>query len=116
MQSRGRSSGAQSSSSARNESADGPQLRYSITPLLHYSTTPIRWPRATHCFPLSVLCLLLCTGAGFFSNPERVANLCPDWERSEIGVVWSDNFNRASLGPNWVILGGANATISGNQL
>src|SRR2546430_10049087 len=60
--------------------------------------------------------LCLCTGAGFFSNPQRVASLTPDWELFQIGVLWSDDFNRSSLGPNWVILGGANASLSGNEL
>jgi lysophospholipase L1-like esterase len=58
----------------------------------------------------------LCVGAGFFTSPGKVAGLTPVWEKSEIGVVWSDDFNRAFLGPNWVILGGADASISGNQL
>ena len=40
----------------------------------------------------------------------------PAWETSDIGAVWSDNFNRASLGTNWVILGSANASIVSNQL
>jgi lysophospholipase L1-like esterase len=34
----------------------------------------------------------------------------------EIGVVWSDNFDRLSLGTDWSILGGANATIVSNEL
>jgi lysophospholipase L1-like esterase len=38
------------------------------------------------------------------------------WETSDIGAVWSDNFDRAALGTNWVILGNANATIVSNQL
>jgi lysophospholipase L1-like esterase len=38
------------------------------------------------------------------------------WETSDIGTIWSDNFNRASLGTNWIILGGANAMIVSNQL
>src|SRR6185369_11170658 len=38
------------------------------------------------------------------------------WEWSDIGAVWSDDFNRATLGTNWVVLGGANATIVSNQL
>src|SRR4029079_14055983 len=59
--------------------------------------------------------VLLCTGASFFTSPERVAALAPVWERSDIGAVWSDDFNRASIGPTWVILG-ADASLSGNQL
>src|SRR5205085_9411004 len=42
--------------------------------------------------------------------------LTPDWELFQIGVLWSDDFNRSSLGLNWVILGGANASLSGNEL
>ena len=38
------------------------------------------------------------------------------WETADIGAVWSDNFNRPSLGTNWVILGSANASIVTNQL
>ena len=59
-----------------------------------------------------------CLGAGFFSNPARVANLTPGtpWESSDIGVVWSDNFDRASLGTNWVIENDANVSIAGNEL
>ena len=40
----------------------------------------------------------------------------PQYEAADIGAVWSDNFNRSSLGANWIILGGANATIVSNQL
>ena len=63
----------------------------------------------------ALLTFFLCTGASFFTSPTRVASLEPVWERSVIGVVWSDDFNRASLGPNWVVLG-ADASLSGNQL
>jgi hypothetical protein len=38
------------------------------------------------------------------------------WEWSDIGAVWSDDFNRATLGTNWIVLGGANPTIVSNQL
>jgi Lysophospholipase L1 and related esterases len=38
------------------------------------------------------------------------------WETSDIGVLWSDDFNRAALGSNWVVLGNANVTISNNEL
>ena len=38
------------------------------------------------------------------------------WEASDIGAVWSDNFERAALGSNWVVLGNANTTIVSNQL
>ena len=38
------------------------------------------------------------------------------WETSDIGAVWSDDFHRAALGSNWVILGGANASIVNNEL
>ena len=64
---------------------------------------------------IALLSLILCTGASFFTNPARVASLAPVWEQSNIGVVWSDNFNRTSLGLNWVVLG-ADAGITGNQL
>ena len=67
------------------------------------------------CFWLAPLAILFCTGASFFTSPERVAGLAPVWERSDIGVIWSDNFNRSSMGGNWVILG-ADASINGNQL
>jgi lysophospholipase L1-like esterase len=73
----------------------------------------------------SVLALLLLPGtgaaAGFFSNPHRVATLTlplplPQWETAEIGAVWTDDFNRAVLGDNWVIQNGAAASIVSNQL
>jgi lysophospholipase L1-like esterase len=38
------------------------------------------------------------------------------WETSEIGVVWSDDFNRSALGSNWVVLGSANVNILNNEL
>jgi len=59
-----------------------------------------------------------CLGAGFFSNPNRLASLMtgPAWETSDIGAVWSDDFNRESLGTNWVIVNNANASIAGNEL
>jgi hypothetical protein len=38
------------------------------------------------------------------------------WETSDIGAVWSDDFNRPSLGSNWVILGTANVSITNNEL
>jgi uncharacterized repeat protein (TIGR01451 family) len=41
----------------------------------------------------------------------------PVWETSEIGAVWSDNFNRATLGPNWIVPGpSVNASIVSNEL
>jgi len=67
----------------------------------------------------SALLLLLCgTGASFFSDPARVATLrtTPVWETSNIGVVWSDDFNRATLGTNWVLLDGATSSIVGDEL
>jgi len=65
-----------------------------------------------------------CLGAGFFSNPARVASLMTGpagvtgsvWETTDVGAVWSDNFDRGSLGTNWVIVNSANATIVGNEL
>jgi hypothetical protein len=56
-----------------------------------------------------------CLGAGFFSDPQRLANLS-FWESSEIGAVWSDDFNRTSLGTNWVIISDVNASLVGNEL
>jgi lysophospholipase L1-like esterase len=38
------------------------------------------------------------------------------WETSDIGAVWSDDFNRPTLGSNWVILGTANVSITNNEL
>jgi hypothetical protein len=38
------------------------------------------------------------------------------WEVAEIGTVWSDDFNRADWGTNWIVLGGANVMIVGNEL
>jgi len=72
-------------------------------------------------FVKSSLLLLFfsCIGAGFFSNPDRVATLTlpsSAWESADIGAVWSDDFNRASLGSNWVVLGGANVTVVSNEI
>ena len=69
----------------------------------------------------SALGLLVCgTGAGFFSDPAGVANLntpvSAGWETSEIGVVWSDDFNRATLGTNWVLFGGNAITLTNNEI
>jgi len=56
-------------------------------------------------------------GETFFSNPARLANLQPAlWETSPIGFVWSDDFDRATLGTNWISLGSVNASIVGNEL
>lgn len=66
-----------------------------------------------------LLVLFACVGAGFFSDPEKVAMLTQPqfpWEASDIGAVWADDFNRPSLGSNWVALGGANVTIISNEL
>jgi lysophospholipase L1-like esterase len=61
-----------------------------------------------------------CLAPGFFSNPARVANLtqasAARWETSEVGAVWSDNFDRASLGTNWVIVSDANVSLVGTEL
>src|SRR4051794_9962601 len=57
------------------------------------------------------------TAAGFFSNPEHVASLTPAlWETAEIGALWSDDFTRSALGTNWLILGGANVSITNNEV
>ena len=65
---------------------------------------------------LALVCC--CLGAAFFSNPERLASLTtrPVWEISEIGAVWGDDFDRAALGTNWVIVNNANVSIAGNEL
>ena len=63
--------------------------------------------------------LLVCgTGAGFFSSSDHVATLTvpPAWETSDIGVVWSDDFNRATLGTNWVLFGGNAITLTNNEI
>jgi lysophospholipase L1-like esterase len=38
------------------------------------------------------------------------------WDNADIGAVWSDNFDRPDLGADWIILGGANASIVSNEL
>jgi lysophospholipase L1-like esterase len=38
------------------------------------------------------------------------------WETTDIGAVWSDDFNRATLGSNWIVLGTANVSITNNEL
>jgi hypothetical protein len=48
--------------------------------------------------------------------PGPIAVWDGTWETSDIGAVWSDDFNRAALGSNWVILGSANASITNNEL
>src|SRR5262249_49344658 len=59
------------------------------------------------------------------TGPQRYYRLVPGpvpasrpspWENSDIGAVWSDDFNRDTLGPNWIILGSANASIVSNEL
>jgi lysophospholipase L1-like esterase len=60
-----------------------------------------------------------CLGAGFFSNPARLATTLtpvPVWETNDIGAVWSDQFDRSSLGTNWVVLGSVNAVTAANEL
>ena len=63
-----------------------------------------------------------CLAPGFFSNPARLASLtvasapAARWETSEVGAVWSDSFDRASLGTNWVIMSDANVSLAGNEL
>jgi lysophospholipase L1-like esterase len=49
------------------------------------------------------------------SRYYRVAQSSP-WEYADIGAVWSDDFNRASLGTNWVVLGGLDTRISKKRL
>lgn len=64
-----------------------------------------------------LLLLLGGTGAGFFSNPARVAALTgPRWETSDIGIVWSDDFNRSTLGSNWGLFGGSAITLTNNEI
>jgi len=62
-------------------------------------------------------------GAGFFSNPGRVASIWPTkplpvpiWETSDIGPVFQDDFSRDVLGTNWIIVGDVNAAMTGNEL
>jgi hypothetical protein len=56
-------------------------------------------------------------GGPFFSSPEHVANLTPAlWETADVGALWTDDFNRPALGTNWLILGGANVTVTNNEL
>ena len=74
---------------------------------------PMRLPAKSSLLAVTVVCL----GAGFFSNPEQLAGLASGaWETSEIGAVWADDFNRASLGANWINLGSANANLTANEL
>src|ERR1041385_1650685 len=75
--------------------------------------------RSKRCLP-ALLCLIwpvLASSATFFSNPSRIANLNPVlWETSPIGALWNDDFNRGSLGANWIVLGSPNAAIVGSEL
>jgi lysophospholipase L1-like esterase len=48
--------------------------------------------------------------------PGPIAVSDGTWETSDIGAVWSDDFNRPALGSNWVVLGNANVNISNNEL
>ena len=74
---------------------------------------PMRLPAKSSLLAVTVVCL----GAGFFSNPEQLAGLASGaWETTEIGAVWADDFNRASLGANWINLGSANASLTANEL
>jgi lysophospholipase L1-like esterase len=72
------------------------------------SVTPARTPAGAVILRSVLAVAALAAGlSGGWSSP---------WETSDIGAVWSDNFNRASLGTNWVILGSANASIVSNEL
>jgi lysophospholipase L1-like esterase len=66
----------------------------------------------------ALLLLLLCgTGAGFFSDPARLATLnTARWDTSDVGVVWSDDFNRPTLGTNWALFGGTAITHTNNEI
>jgi lysophospholipase L1-like esterase len=82
-------------------------------------TLPHIWRRPLGCGALATLLLLstFAPAASFFSNPARLANFSPTlWDTAPIGIVWSDDFNRASLGTNWTILGSAAATIVANEI
>ncbi len=48
--------------------------------------------------------------------PGPIAITSGGWEISGIGVVWSDDFSRLTLGSNWIVLGGANVSIANNEL
>jgi len=52
------------------------------------------------------------------TDPSRYYRVAKStfWDNTDIGAVWSDDFNRATLGTNWIILGGANANVVSNQL
>jgi lysophospholipase L1-like esterase len=64
-----------------------------------------------------LLAVTASSGASFFSNPGQVAGLSSVyWGTSPIGAVWSDDFNRATLGSNWVVLGTTNAMITNNEM
>jgi len=78
-----------------------------------------------NCPLVGLLCILAAAAANpilshaatFFSNPPRLASLYPAlWETAPIGTLWSDDFDRASLGTNWVALGSVNVAIVANEL
>src|SRR4051812_49363288 len=73
--------------------------------------------------PLIIFGSSWCSAQDFFSNPNRLATLWPTpaptapvWETSAIGAVFQDNFDRATLGTNWIIEGDVNAALVSNQL
>jgi len=48
--------------------------------------------------------------------PGPIAVSDGTWETTDIGAVWSEDFNRAALGSNWIVLGSANVSITNNEL
>jgi lysophospholipase L1-like esterase len=53
------------------------------------------------------------------TDPSRYYRVAQStfWDNTDIGAVWSDDFNRDSLGTNWVALGsGISATVVSNEL
>ena len=100
------------------------RVRFSLsaTPDLTYrieaSTNLGDWMALTNLASPSGTIQFIDLNATNFSQRVYRAVLTPAsvWETADIGAVWSDNFDRPALGTNWIILGGANATIMTNQL
>jgi lysophospholipase L1-like esterase len=99
-------------------------VRFSLsaTPDLTYrldaSTNLVDWTALTNLASPSGAIQFIDLNATNFSQRFYRAVLTPAsvWEAADIGAVWSDNFDRAALGANWIILGGANASLITNQL
>src|SRR5262249_3706246 len=84
-----------------------------ISPVIWVGVTNIYLPQDTYTWydpapPVELKCYRVLFG------PTPIGSSA--WETTPIGAVVSDNFDRDSLGTNWIILTNASATVVSNQL